>query len=85
MQEFSLANIFRLPHGACLAKLWYNFLEDPAKRLNVARCIRGVSQLMPLALMYRLDGGKISRLVPPCKQSRSGSKFIPVFGMSDPV
>lgn len=39
MQEFSLIDIFYLPYGAYLAKLGYNFLEDPATRPNVARYV----------------------------------------------
>ena len=40
MQEITLADLFHLPYGAYLKKLDYNYLEDPAKRPNVARYAR---------------------------------------------
>ena len=37
MQEVTLADLFHLPYGSLLGKLGFNYLEDPAKRPNVAR------------------------------------------------
>jgi glutathione S-transferase len=59
--EITLADLSHLPHGAFMAQLGFNFLEDEAKFPHVARCALCFLLLSAHSDMYLAVGGRSSR------------------------
>jgi glutathione S-transferase len=56
--EITLADLSHLPHGAFMAQLGFNFLEDEAKFPHVARCALPFLLLLAHSDMYPVVGGR---------------------------
>jgi glutathione S-transferase len=61
--EITLADLSHLPHGAFMAQLGFNFLEDEAKFPHVARCASSFLFQLAHSDVFLVVGGKSSRCV----------------------